>query len=214
MQAVTAFDAIPEVLNHFITFFEGCCIDTTQGQTVIFPNNDVLCDVDQTTGQVTRVGCFQGRIGQTFTGAVCGDKELLYGQPFQEVGQDRVFDDRAAGVTRLTRFSHQTTKTAQLFDLLFGTTRTGVEHHKHRVEALFVRADLFHQLVGDAVIRKRPLVDDLVVTFVVGDQTHVVVVPHLVHFHLCSFQGNTFQVRDDQVTQVERKTCFERPAES
>jgi hypothetical protein len=37
-----------------------------------------------------------------------------------------------------TGLGHQAPKAAQLLDLLFGTTRAGVEHHEHGVEALFV----------------------------------------------------------------------------
>jgi hypothetical protein len=36
------------------------------------------------------------------------------------------------------------------------------------------------------VIGKCPLVDNLVVAFVIGDETHVVVVPYFIHFRLGS----------------------------
>ena len=57
----------------------------------------------------------------------------------------------------------------QLADLVAATTRAGVEHHEHRVEA---RMRLAHRLdhgVGDIGVRVRPGVDDFVVAFAVGD---------------------------------------------
>jgi hypothetical protein len=49
--------------------------------TIFFHDHDILRYIYQTTSQVTRIGCFQGRIGQTFTGTVSRDKVLQYGKP-------------------------------------------------------------------------------------------------------------------------------------
>ena len=52
---------------------------------VVFADDDILGDVDETAGQVTRVSCTESRIGQTFTGAVRRGEVVQYGQAFTEV---------------------------------------------------------------------------------------------------------------------------------
>jgi hypothetical protein len=64
---------------------------------VIFHDYYVLGNVYQTTRQVTGVGRFQGRIGQTLTGTVGRDEVLQYGKTIYKVGEDRVFNYRRAG---------------------------------------------------------------------------------------------------------------------
>ena len=60
----------------------------------------------------------------------------------------------------------------------------------------------------------RPNVNDLVVTLVVGDQTHVVVLHHLAHLGR-GFGHQLFLFRrDDDVVQVERQATLERHGES
>ena len=142
------------------------------------------------------------------------DEVLKNGKAIHKVGQDRVFDNRPTRVTRLTWFSHQAPQTAQLLNLLFGTTCTRVKHHEHRVEALLVAGQLTHQCIGNAVVRISPTVDDLVVTLVVRNQTHVVVVPHFVYFTLRFFQCILLDGRRDQVTKVEGQTTAEGPSKA
>ena len=54
-----------------------------------------------------------------------------------------------------------------------------------------------------------PDVDHLVVTLVVGDETHVIVVDYLLHLFVTSLHQRFLLLRDDDVTQVERKTALE-----
>ena len=42
----------------------------TKDIAVFFTDDDILGNIDKTTGQITRVSCTQCRIGQTFTGAM------------------------------------------------------------------------------------------------------------------------------------------------
>jgi hypothetical protein len=85
MEAVTAFDTLRQTLNNFITLFQGRGFNATEGAAIHFADNNILRYVYQTTGKVTGVGRFKGRIRQTLTGTVRGDKELLYRQSFKEV---------------------------------------------------------------------------------------------------------------------------------
>ena len=52
-------------------------------------DDDVLRDVDQTTGQVTRVGGTQSGVGHALTGAVRGDEVLQHRQALAEVRLNR-----------------------------------------------------------------------------------------------------------------------------
>ena len=53
------------------TFDDRAGRDTTQRSAVFFADDDVLCNVHQTSSQVTRVSGFQRRVSQTFACAVC-----------------------------------------------------------------------------------------------------------------------------------------------
>ena len=81
-----------------------------------FANDDVLRNVHQTTGQVTRVGGTQRGIGQTLTGTVGGDEVLQNRQALAVRGLDRTRDDLAL------RVGHQATDTGNLAHLQPVTT--------------------------------------------------------------------------------------------
>ncbi len=66
---------------------------TLAGVTVHLGNHQVLGDVNQTTCQVTGVGCLQSGVGKAFASAVSRDEVLQYVQPLTEVRRDRRFDD-------------------------------------------------------------------------------------------------------------------------
>ena len=55
----------------------------------------------------------------------------------------------------------------------------------------------------------RPGVDDLVVTLVVGDETHVVVLHDLLHFGISFLDERLFLRGDDHILQVEGETSLE-----
>ena len=85
---------------------------------VVLRDDHVLADVGQLTGEVTRVGRLEGRIGQTLAGTVRRAEVLEHRQTFAEVRLDRRFDDFAA------RLGHQATHAGQLanlFDTAAGT---------------------------------------------------------------------------------------------
>ena len=66
-----------------------------------------------------------------------------------------------------------------------------------------------HQDVRQLGVYVCPDVDYLVVTLVVGDETHVIVVDYLLHLFVTSLHQRFLLLRDDDVTQVERKTALE-----
>ena len=54
-----------------------------------------------------------------------------------------------------------------------------------------------------------PDIDYLIVTFVVGDEAHVIVVDYLLYFIITLLYQCFLLFRDDDVTQVERQTALE-----
>src|SRR5690606_38226677 len=68
-------------------------LETVRRAAVLLADDDVLRDVHQTTGQVTRVSGTQSRVGQTLTGTVRRDEVLRHRQTLAVRGDDRTGDD-------------------------------------------------------------------------------------------------------------------------
>ena len=60
-------NSLTQRLNDFASFNEGNRIDPLQSSAIIFLNNHVLRNIDQSTRQVTGVRCFERGIRQTFS---------------------------------------------------------------------------------------------------------------------------------------------------
>src|SRR5690606_17055564 len=81
------------------------------GAAVLLADDDVLGDVDQTTGEVTRVGGPQGGVRQTLTGTVRGAEVLQHGQALSVRRLDRT------RYRLVLRVRHQSTHTGDLTHL-------------------------------------------------------------------------------------------------
>lgn len=111
MNADTTQDTVVERSHNILVLLYLGSRQTPQSSTVFFRDDDIVRYIDQTACQITRIGCFEGRIGKTFTGTVRRDEVLQHGQTFLEVGKNRVLDGLSTFSTRLLRFSHKTTHT-------------------------------------------------------------------------------------------------------
>src|SRR6516225_4993992 len=154
-----------QVNDFVITLVNRTDKNAVGSSTIRFDNDNVLRGIDQFTGQVAGVRSLQRGVCQPLTCTVSRDKVLHHRQPFAEVGGNRVLNDFAR------RLGHQTTHTAQLFDLLARTARPGILHEKYRVQffapvVVLQRAE--HQ-VRNFFTRMGPDIDDLIVAFAVGD---------------------------------------------
>ena len=174
-------------------------------------HHQVLGHVHQTAGQVTRVGGFQRRVGQTFTRTVGGDEVLQHVQAFAEVGGNRRLDDGAVGL------GHQTAHTRHLADLGSRAARTGVGHHVDGVERLLLHliavavgdhlfGELGHHHLGHFVTRLAPDVDHLVVALTRGDQTGDILLLNLFHFLLRAADDLVLLLRHQHVVDANRDT--------
>src|SRR5690606_40314401 len=89
----TAKDAGPKVADLLAALVVHPDRDAAVGATVLFQDDHLLGDVDETTGQVAGVRGAESRVGQTLSGAVRGDEVLEHGEALTAVGTDRLRDD-------------------------------------------------------------------------------------------------------------------------
>ena len=199
-----------ECLHYILVALDSRCRETAQSAAILLGDDNVLRHVHQTTREVTGVGRLEGGIGQTFTRTVGRYEVLEHRQTLLEVREDRVLDDLRTLCTRLLGLGHKTTHTRKLTYLLFRTAGTRVEHHVNGVETLVVFGQLFKHRLRELGVGVRPYINDLVVTFVVGDKTHAVAVEHLFHLSVTVGNQSLFLLGNDDGVEIERQTALER----
>ena len=148
-----ADDAVAQRLDDLARFDDGARLDAVHRAAVDLVDDDVLRHVDETAGQVARVGGLERRVGQTLAGAVRGDEVLHDGEAFTEVRRDRRLDDLAR------RLRHQAAHAGELADLLLRAAGARVGHDVDRVEVAARLVELLHlaeHLVGDLLGDVRP----------------------------------------------------------
>ena len=141
---------------------------TALQEAVFLADDNFLRNIDQTAGQIARVSGFHSRVGQSLTGTVRRQEELLHVQTLAEVCTNGQFHGLAG------RRRHQAAHTSQLRHLRGRTAGAGVGEHANRVERIEVRQNLVTQGVRAGV----PQIDDAAVTLVLAQQTFR---EHLVH---------------------------------
>ena len=189
----TSDNAFVEGLHHVFIALDGRSRQAAKRAAVLFADDHVL-----------------RYVGQTLTSTVRRDEVLQYRQTLFEVRKDRVFDDLTAFCSRFLRFGHQAAHTGKLANLLFRTTGSRVQHHIDRIETLHVRGEVVEHRLGQLHVDIGPDIDDLVVTLVVGDKTHVVALHHLVHAFVALLYQLVFLFGDDDRVEVERQAALER----
>ena len=166
-----------------------------------------MWNVNQTTCKVSSIGSLHSCIGKTLTRTVWCNKVLLHRHTLLQVIKNRVLDDWITLGSCFLRFSHQTTHTCELCNLVSTTTRTWVEHHKHSIEALVSLSHVFHNRLLQVVVNVCPCVNNLVVTFLISDKTHIKVGCDFVYLVLTLLHNSWFLCRNNNIIKVKRKTC-------
>ncbi|MNZ63758.1 hypothetical protein D3C78_819120 [compost metagenome] len=111
LKRIASFNTVVKILNNLFTILNFADSEAFVCSAVILAYNYILCDIDETASQVTRVSRTKSRIRQTFTRTMRRDKVLEDGESFTEVGLDRELNDTTG------RVGHQTTHTAKLCNL-------------------------------------------------------------------------------------------------
>ena len=209
MNRYTAQNTFAQRSHYFVVVLYFSAYKAAECTAVFFVDNYVVGHVDQTAGKITGVGGLKRGIRKTFSGTVGRDEVFQHRQTLLEVRKNRVLDNLAAFGAGLLGLCHKTTHTGQLTNLVFRTTGTRVEHHVYSVEALVGIGHLLHKDVGKAAVDVCPDIDNLVVAFGVGDETHRIVVHHFLYV-LVTFSHNfLFFGGDNHVAEVERQTAAE-----
>src|SRR5262249_26847762 len=177
-------------LDHdLVAFGDRLHVDSADGFAIRIADDNVLRDVDQTAGEVSRVGCLEGCVYKTLTGAVTGDDVLSHVQAFAEIGFNRQVDDLTL------RVSHQAPHSHQLTNLRDITSGARERHHVHRVQAVEIVDDFFGQLVGGG----GPGVDNLVVTLHFRNLAALVTALRQLDFFVCRSNEFTLLLRHIEV---------------
>src|SRR5215213_2330033 len=161
---------------------------------VLVVHDDVLGDVDETAGQVARVGGTQGRVGLALSGAVGRGEVLEDREAFHKVGLHGLLDDLTL------RVRHQATHTGELGEVVVVTTGAGVGHHVDRVQAPEV---VLHRLL-DFVLGLGPERYDALQPLVIGDEALVPLVFDLVDLVLVTLEYLLFLLGHDDVVLADR----------
>ena len=205
-----AKDAVEECLIDGITVFDLSSAQSAERTAVLFGDDHIVADIHKTTSQITGICRLKSRIGKTLTSTVGTDEVLEHRHTLLEVGENRVFNIRTSvATTRFLRFSHQTADTRQLLDLSLRTTSTGVHHHIYGIEALVCFLHLLHQHTGKVVIHLIPDTDDLIVSVVIRDLTHIERVHHLLDSSVTLSNHLLLLFRDNDIIEGKRQTALE-----
>ena len=134
------------------------------------------------------------------------DEVLEHRHTLFEVRENRVLNSTTSFCTCLLRLGHQTTHTSQLLNLVLRTTGSGIQHHINSVEALVGLGHLLQQDLTQTVVDMCPGIDNLVVTLVVGDEAHVIVIGDGLYLIITFLYQFLLLLRDDDIIEVEGKT--------
>ncbi|SHV88572.1 Uncharacterised protein [Mycobacteroides abscessus subsp. abscessus] len=171
-------------------------VDATFGAAVVLADDDVLRDVDQTTGQVTRVRGTKRGVRQALTSAVRVDEVLENGQALTEGGLDRTRD------VLTLRVGNQTLHAGQVAHLRHVSGSTGLGQQGDRVVGRVVLLQRLTDLVGGLL----PDLDQRVATLLLVQSTTLVLLFDPLRFLLVAVQDLRLLRRHQHVGHRNRDT--------
>src|ERR1051325_8673739 len=95
LQRHPADNTIAQRLDNFSRLDDRPDIDSIHGAAIALADDHILGHVNESPGQIARVGCFESRVRQSLSSTVRRDEVLLHSQAFSEIRGDRRFDDFA-----------------------------------------------------------------------------------------------------------------------
>ena len=197
---VTTIETLRQWFYHFFTGRNIANHKTTVRTTVIFTDNHILGNVNETTCQVTWIGCFKGRVGHPFTGTMGREEHFQNGQAFTEVWDDWELHDFTI------RCCHQPTHTRELWEVGDVTTGTRVHHHNDWIWHV-LRCD---QSTLKFFFRTTPNVCYHCITFIISHGTTTEFLRDLRHFIMRFFDDNVFIFNDRNICDTHSQTSLSR----
>ena len=156
---------------------------------VLLANNDVLCNVDKSTSQVTRVRGVGCGIYQTLTSTISRNKVLKRLKTLTEVCLNWKVDGFTGHIC------HQASHTSKLAKLCLRTTSSRVSHHVNWV----VLCKACKHLRAEKIGALGPCVNNLNVTLSLGEEAVLVVLVDLVNAVLCLLKKLWLMLRNNSI---------------
>ena len=203
MNRYTTENALIECRDSFIAILKSSTFKSTKCSTVFFSDDDIVANIDKTTSKVSSIGSLHSGVRQTFTCTVRSDEVFKHRHSFLEVRKNWVFNNLSTFSTCFLRFSHKTTNTRELLNLVFRTTGSRVEHHEYRIETLIGFGHFLQKDITNIVVYVSPCINYLIVTLVVGDETHVIVVHDFLNLTVTLLYKVLLLWWNDDVVEVE-----------
>ena len=136
---------------------------------VLLADDNILGDIDKSSGEVTGVRGTKCGIGKTFTRTARRDEVFEYIKTFTVVGSD-------GNLYRLTcRIRDKSAHTGKLTQLAVVASGTGVKHHVDRIIGVKVRLEL----CGNSLCAVLPSLYDHIRALLVGEKTVLIVIHDL-----------------------------------
>ena len=198
LQQITAGQALFQGLNHFLTVGDVVNLNAVVAVAILFANNHILRNIDQTSGQVTGVRSTKGGIRQAFPRTARRNEVFENIQAFAVVCTNRNFN-------RFTcRVRDKSAHTGKLTQLAFRTTRAGIDHHINRV--LF--AEVVFQALRNFIGAFFPNLDNGFGAFGVAHQAHFVVGCNRIDAFLCLFKQFALLRRNGRIANRDGNTAL------
>src|SRR6056297_299871 len=158
--AVTADNSVVEGFNHFLSVLsrlEGHHLNSFGCPADLFSYNYILAYIDKSPCQVTRVGCSECRVSQTFSRSGSRYEVFQNRKSFTEIRFDWNLDNLSG------RICHKTPHSGQLSDLVSASPRPGMRHYLYVVHF----AKILHESLCDILSGAFPCFYNLGITLIV-----------------------------------------------
>ncbi len=113
---------LAERLYDFVLILDGGGYKSPERSAILFRDDHVVAYVNETAGKVTCVRSLEGGICKTLARTVGTDEVFEHAHTLLKVGDNRVLDDVGTASSGLLRFCHKSSHTAELLDLLSGSS--------------------------------------------------------------------------------------------
>ena len=189
MEQISALKALCKRLQNVVSILNIGDGKTLFRTAVVLTDDNILRNIDQTAGKITRVSCTQSSICKSFTRTARRNKVFKYVKTLTVVGTDRYFDN----LTR--RIRYKSAHTRKLSYLAHRTARAGVRHHEYRVELVKVAL----QRIGNILGRLVPYFYNMAAALVVAYKTASVIAAYQINLCLGACKYFLFRRRDYRV---------------
>ena len=171
---------------------------------VVFPYEDILCRIDEPSGEVSRLCGLQSGIRFSLPSRVGVDEVFQDREPFLIIRFDRQLDDLPGGA------GNESFHSAELGDVSPVSSRTGLDHVVDMVR--FV--EIFRHLLLDLILDLSPCPHGLLIALFLGQESCPELLLDVLNLLFSSGNQILLRLRDDHVVFRDGKTTESRVFES